>query len=101
MSAQAVACVVLLSAGVFFQLAAAVGLVRFPDVYCRLHVVGVADTLGAPLVLLGAAVWLGVSLPALKLLLAIAFLYLTSPLVGHLLAWAAVRAKHPAAEEKP
>lgn len=84
-----VAGAVLIAAGVFFQFVAAVGLLRFPDVFCRLHVVGVTDTLGGPLVLLGAAVLLGPTLPAAKLLLAIAFLYLTSPLVGHLLARAA------------
>lgn len=80
---------VLVALGLFFQLVAAVGLLRFPDVYCRLHVVGVTDTLGGPLVLLGAAVWMGPTLPAAKLLLSIGFLYLTSPLVGHLLARAA------------
>jgi multicomponent Na+:H+ antiporter subunit G len=94
MSWAQILCVTLLAAGLFFQLVAALGLIRFPDVYCRLHVVGINDTLGAPLILLAAAVWLGASLPALKIVLAIVFLYLSSPLVSHLLSWAAVEAGH-------
>jgi multicomponent Na+:H+ antiporter subunit G len=86
--------VVLVGAGVFFVLVGALGFLRLPDVFCRLHVTGVLDTLGAPLVMLGAAVHLGVSLVALKLVLGIVFLALTSPLVGHLLARAALEAGH-------
>lgn len=92
----------LLAAGVFFLVVAAIGFVRLPDVYSRLHVAGVIDTLGAPLVLLGAAVHVGPELTAGKLVLGIAFMSVTSPLVGHLLARAALEAGHepaPAGEE--
>lgn len=41
--------------GAFFFLAGTVGLLRFPDVYCRLHAVTKADTLGLGLVVLGLA----------------------------------------------
>jgi multicomponent Na+:H+ antiporter subunit G len=62
----------------------------------------VLDTLGAPLVMLGAALHLGMSLVALKLVLGIVFLSLTSPLVGHLLARAALEAGHePGVIEDP
>lgn len=90
MTAQAWIGGALIAAGLFFQLVAAVGLVRFRDVYSRLHVVCVTDTLGVPLVMIGAAVIAGVSLTAMKLLLVVVFLYLTSPLVAHLLARAAL-----------
>lgn len=83
---------VIVAIGLFFMLVAAIGFVRLPDLFSRLHVTGILDTLGAPLVLLGAAVWVGPSLAAGKLLLAIAFLYLSSPLVGHLLSRAAIEA---------
>jgi multicomponent Na+:H+ antiporter subunit G len=82
--------VILLAGGLFFQLVAAVGIVRFPDLYCRLHVVGVLDTLGGPLTLLAAATYLMPELISLKLLLAVGFLYMTSPLVGHMLSRAAL-----------
>jgi multicomponent Na+:H+ antiporter subunit G len=80
--------------GVFFLIVAAIGFARLPDVFCRLHVTGVIDTLGAPLVLIGTAVFMGASLVSLKLLMGIAFLVVSSPLVGHLLARAALEAGH-------
>jgi multicomponent Na+:H+ antiporter subunit G len=93
-SVQDVVALAILGVGIFFILVGALGFVRLPDVFCRLHVTGVLDTLGAPLVLLGAAVHLGATLVSLKLVLGIIFLALTSPLVGHLLARAALEAGH-------
>jgi multicomponent Na+:H+ antiporter subunit G len=91
---QHVIAVAILAAGVFFLVVAAIGFIRLPDVFSRLHVTGVIDTLGAPLILLGTAVYLGPNLVAGKLILAIAFIAITSPLVGHLLARAALEAGH-------
>jgi multicomponent Na+:H+ antiporter subunit G len=88
------AVLVLLAAGLFFLVVGAIGFARLPDVFCRLHVTGVIDTLGAPLVLFGTAVILGASLVSLKLFMGIAFLVVSSPLVGHLLARAALEAGH-------
>lgn len=89
--------VVLLVFGLAFMVVAAVGFTRLPDVFCRLHVTGILDTLGAPLVLLAVAVQLLPDLAALKLVLGLLFLLVTSPLVGHLLSRAALRAEN----EKP
>ncbi len=80
--------------GGFFLTVAAIGFARLPDVFCRLHVTGVIDTLGAPLVLFGTAVFLGFQLVSIKLLIGILFLVVSSPLVGHLLARAALEAGH-------
>jgi len=80
----------LIVTGVFFLAIGALGFVRLPDVFCRMHVTGVIDTLGAPLVMLGAAAYLGAQLASIKLLLATLFLIVTSPLIGHLLARAAI-----------
>lgn len=91
---QEVVASVFVVAGLFFLVVAAIGFVRLPDVFCRLHVTGVIDTLGAPLVLLGAAIFVGVNLVAAKLIIGIVFLTVTSPLVGHLLARAAVQSDH-------
>ncbi len=44
-----------LAGGAFFFTAGTLGLVRFPDIYCRLHAVTKADTLGLGLVVLGLA----------------------------------------------
>ena len=53
MSLINVATAVLISLGLFFMLAASVGLVRFPDTHSRLHALTKADNLGLGLVLLG------------------------------------------------
>lgn len=45
--------VVLVLGGAFFYLAGSVGLLRFPDVYTRLHALTKADNLGLGLVTLG------------------------------------------------
>ncbi len=82
--------VALMLVGLFFTVTAAVGFIRLPDVYCRLHITGILDTLGVPLILLGAAFIAGPGFIAGKLLLCVVFLYGTSPLVGHLLARAAL-----------
>lgn len=94
MMVQSGVAVLFMAAGGFFLAVAAIGFARLPDVFCRLHVTGVIDTLGAPLILFGAAVLFGPHLVSLKLLLGILFLVVSSPLVGHLLARAALEAGH-------
>jgi multicomponent Na+:H+ antiporter subunit G len=82
--------VLLILAGIFFFLGAAVGLLRFPDFYVRMHAAGKGDTLSSLLVILGFAVhqlhdfdnfsedWLTL-LVILKLLAVVLFIFLTSP----------------------
>jgi multicomponent Na+:H+ antiporter subunit G len=91
---QSLLAALFLIAGVAFLAIAAIGLIRLPDVFSRLHITGIIDTLGAPLVLLGAAIYLGPTLAAGKLVLGITFIAITSPLLGHLLARAALEASH-------
>ncbi len=94
MSAPELLSALVLGIGVFFVAIGAIGFIRLPDVFCRLHVTGVVDTLGAPMIMLGTAIYLGAQLVSLKLLLGIGFLVITSPLLGHLLARAALEAGH-------
>ncbi len=84
--------VLLIVAGLVFVLAGAIGVLRLPDFYTRLHAAGVTDTLGAELVLLGLAVQAGFTLLAAKLLLVGFFLFLTSPAATHTIAHAAYEA---------
>ncbi len=60
---------VLLLAGAFFFLAGTVGLLRFPDVYSRLHALAKADNLGLGCVLMGLSLQAESLVTALKLLL--------------------------------
>ncbi len=59
----------LLIAGAFFFFAGTVGLLRFPDVYSRLHALAKADNLGLGCVLFGLALQAESLVAALKLLL--------------------------------
>lgn len=59
----------LLLVGSFFFFAGTVGLLRFPDVYSRLHALAKADNLGLGCVLLGLALQAESLAAALKLLL--------------------------------
>lgn len=59
----------LLVIGGFFYFAGTVGLLRFPDVYCRLHALAKADNLGLGCVLLGLALQAPNLEAGLKLLL--------------------------------
>ena len=70
-------------------LLAAVGIVRMPDVYTRLHASSKAATLGAIFVLAAAAGVFGGWSVAVKALLAIAFLAITAPIGSHAVARAA------------
>jgi len=59
----------LLVVGAFFFFAGTLGLLRFPDVYSRLHALAKADNLGLGCVLLGLALQAESLAAALKLLL--------------------------------
>ncbi len=83
--------VALLAAGVFFHAVAAVGVLRLPDFYTRLHAVGKAETLGVVLVLMAVALWAGPGLTAVKVLAVAAFLFLANPTATHALGRAAFR----------
>lgn len=60
---------VLLVAGAAFYCAGTVGLLRFPDVYTRLHALAKADNLGLGCLLAGLALQAETLAAALKLLL--------------------------------
>ncbi len=79
----------LLIAGSSFALIGAVGLIRFPDVYSRMHASGITDTLGAGLILAGLMVQGGLTLVTVKLILIMVFLLYTSPTSTYALANAA------------
>jgi multicomponent Na+:H+ antiporter subunit G len=83
---------VLLASGSFLVLVGALGLIRMPDFYTRMHAAGITDTLGADLILLGLMVQAGFSLVTIKLLLIGAFLFFTSPTSTHAIANAALTA---------
>ena len=79
----------LLMAGSFFVLTGAVGLLRLPDVYARMHAAGITDTLGAGLFLGGLMIQGGWTLVTVKLAMILVFTLFTSPTATYALANAA------------
>ena len=79
--------------GAAFLLVGAVGLVRLPDFFTRIHATGVIDTMGAGLILLGLLLLAGWTPPAVKLVLIFGFMMLTGPTATHALAKAALHGR--------
>ena len=90
--------ILLVLAGLFFFTGGAVGIIRFPDFYSRLHPAGKLDTLGLLLSMTGLALYnlhhfsLGALLTSLKILLIVVFVFLSSPTATHAIVDAGVRA---------
>ena len=83
---------VMLAGGVFLGISGAVGVLRFPDFYTRLHAAGVTDTLCSGMILGGLMVQSGFNLITLKLCFILFLVWYTSPIAGHALAQAALHA---------
>ncbi|MBA3868197.1 MAG: monovalent cation/H(+) antiporter subunit G [Anaerolineae bacterium] len=75
--------------GIFFSIVGVLGLVRMPDLYCRLHASGKVSTVGLAGLLLGAALLMPSA--TLKLLALTIFAVLTLPVNTHAIAAAAYR----------
>lgn len=82
-----------LASGAFFLIVGGIGLLRLPDMFTRLHAAGVADTMGAGLILIGLMLHSGFTQATVKLILILVFLVLTGPTATHALAKAARHGK--------
>ena len=76
-------------AGSIFCVIGAIGLIRQPDVYCRMHAAGMIDTMGIGLIFLGFAFQAGWTLALAKLAMIVIFILFTSPTSCHALCRAA------------
>ena len=81
---------VFLLAGAVMLVIGAIGIVRLPDVFARMHGAGIIDTMGACSVLIGLMLQAGLSIVTIKLALIVAFILFTSPTSTHALAQAAL-----------
>lgn len=75
-----------LAAGGIFCIIGAVGLVRMPEFFTRIHAASITDTLGAGLILLGLMLQAGITLVTVKLLMIGVLILFTSPTATHALA---------------
>lgn len=79
----------LILVGSAFAAIAALGLLRLPDIYTRMHAASKAGAVGSGMALLALALVSDSGAEALRAIAAIAFFLLTAPLSAHLLAKAA------------
>jgi len=88
--------ILVLALGVFFLFVGAIGLLRFPDFYTRLHATGKCDTLGVGLVILGLLIYhlfyySDTLLVCVKLLFLILFILISNPTATYALMKAAYK----------
>ena len=79
----------MLASGALFGLTSAVGVLRFPDFYSRLHPAGKGDTLAQTLILGGLLLQSADFFMAAKLVLIMLLLSVTSPTATHAISQAA------------
>ena len=95
----------LVCGGFFFHAVAALGVMRMPDFYTRLHAVSKAETLGVLLTVTALVVWSGFTLTAVKVAFVAVFLFVANPTSTHAIARAAMRTGVkpwlPPAKERP
>lgn len=89
--------VILILLGALFCAISAFGMIRLPDVYLRSHAATKSATLGVLCILIGTFFyfWLFLDVVSIKLLLGIVFVFITSPVAGHLNGRAAYRSGVP------
>ncbi len=82
---------ILMVAGGFFALVAALGVWRLPDFFTRMHAATKAGAFGASLMLLAAAVHFGTVRAIITSVLIIVFFYVTAPVASQTMGGAAYR----------
>lgn len=83
-----------LAGGAFFLLASAIGMLRLPDFYCRLHASGNSETLGVMLSFMGLVIYEGLTLTSLKMIMIFLLIFLGNPIGTHILSKAAYKSGH-------
>lgn len=81
---------IVLASGGAFCVIGALGLLRMPDFFTRMHAASVTDTLGAGMILLGLMLQSGFTLVTVKLIVIGLLIFFTSPTATHALARAAL-----------
>jgi len=88
---QAGVVVALIVVGCFFLGVGTIGLIRFPNVYNRMHATSKPTTLGTASIFLGGVVYFWPGGASLVSLIGLAFLFVTVPTGAHMIARSAQR----------
>ena len=88
--------------GGILTLTGAVGLLRLPDFFTRLHAASVTESLAAPLLIIGIMLKTGLSLESAKLALVIVIMVVANPTITYALCRAAAHGgKKPEGIDQP
>ncbi len=90
---------VFLALGLFVFLSEVIGFFRFKYIMMRIHAAGIGDTLGIASIAIAVAILWANPNAILKLLLIVGFMFLTGPVLTHLLANIEVRSHKNAGHE--
>jgi len=82
----------LILAGCFFILVGALGMMRLPELFARMHAASLIDTLGIGFLFAGLMLQAGFTQVTLKLLFILLLFFFTGPVITHALAQAAMAA---------
>lgn len=92
---------VLILLGAAFTFIAALGLVRLPDIFTRMHASTKAGVLGSSLILIAGGILFGDGGTWARVIAAIFFLLLTAPIAAHMIGRASLDDKHRPKLQKP
>lgn len=82
-------------AGAIFSFVASLGVVRMPDLYCRMHAATKAGAFGLSLILIGICFLAPEPRVIIQSIIIVAFFYLTTPIAGQMIGRAATIQKIP------
>lgn len=94
MSFQNIISLSLMVAGFLLMTLAAIGVIKFPDFFTRLHASGVGETLGTLMIILGIIIYTESVQLSIKVFIIFFVLLLTNPIGTNLIMLAAVRSKN-------
>ena len=80
MTTMETAIVLLILTGAAFMVISAIGIVRLPDVFSRMHAAGKASTLGISCILLGAGFFFPDEFLFYRMIVLIALIFATAPI---------------------
>ncbi len=79
--------------GSLFALTGAIGLLRLPDFFTRMHGASIIDSFGVSMMLMGFLLQSGFTMASVKLVLIFMFMIVTGPTATHALAKAALHGR--------
>ena len=80
----------MLIVGSLFLLIGAIGLIRMPDVFTRMHAASIMETAGASLIIIGLIINTGFTVVSLKLIIIMLAIFYISSVATHALARACI-----------